>query len=125
MSLFSIFGGGKTTMPEGWQTLTDLNELSQIIEQSKVKPQVLFKHSTRCSISSAAYDRLASGSDRVLGVADIHYLDLIQHRDISNAIAQQLKVTHQSPQIIVLENGKVIHDASHMSVRAEGILEAI
>jgi bacillithiol system protein YtxJ len=53
-----------------------------------------------------------------------YYLDLLEHRNISNAIAQDTGVEHESPQAILIENGKVLKHASHMSIYVSELLEA-
>jgi bacillithiol system protein YtxJ len=103
-----------------WISLTDPSQLDLLVEQSGIRPQVIFKHSTRCSISSTAKYRLenAPGSDSV----DFYYLDLIAHRNISNQIAERFQVPHASPQVLVIRDGKCIYDESHLGIRMEEIL---
>jgi bacillithiol system protein YtxJ len=89
----------------------------EIDEKSKDKVQVLFKHSTRCSVSSFAKRILTSEySDEVKQKADVYYLDLIAFREISNAISSKYGVIHESPQILVIKEGKCIFNASHSDV---------
>ena len=106
-----------------WISLNNIDDLSLIIEQSKKRPQAIFKHSTRCSISSMAKGRLerSGKSDNF----DLHYLDLIKHRDISNAVAEQFDVQHESPQIIVIKDGKCVYDESHSGISMEELEEQV
>jgi bacillithiol system protein YtxJ len=104
-----------------WITLQDENQLELIKEKSKEKPQVIFKHSTRCSISSMAKSRLDKAPDPK-GV-DFYFLDLIQYRQISNQIAETFSVPHASPQVLVIKNGKSVYDESHSGIRIDDILE--
>ena len=76
-----------------WKNLTSIDELEAIANKSFNTPQVLFKHSTRCSISSMALNRLESSTPPT-GV-DFYLLDLLQHRNISAAIAEKFKVHHE------------------------------
>lgn len=100
-----------------WNLLTHSDELQNIITKSHESPQVIFKHSTRCSISSMTLSRLERSWK-----ADAHpqsepfLLDLIQHRDISNQIADTFGVYHQSPQVLIIYQGKAVYDASHMDI---------
>ena len=103
--------------------LREESELEEIIRRSESKSQVIFKHSTRCSISSVAKGRLERS--RVPPGADFHYLDLISFRNISNKIAQVFKIHHESPQILVIKNGECIYDESHMGIRMEEIEEVV
>ncbi len=104
-----------------WIHLTSIDELEAIANKSFNTPQVLFKHSTRCSISSMALNRLES-STQPTGV-DFYLLDLLQHRNISAAIAEKFKVHHESPQVLVIINGECTYDESHMGISMDEIIE--
>lgn len=104
-----------------WEHLTSLEQLNAVLEGAKEKPVLLFKHSTRCGISSMAMSSFENGWTSENELANIFYLDLIRHRDISNAIAEQTGVMHQSPQVIVLKGEEVIYSASHSSIDAQRI----
>jgi bacillithiol system protein YtxJ len=106
--------------------LNQVAQLEQINELSKNKAQVLFKHSTRCSVSSFAKRILVNEfSDALSGKFDVHYLDLIAHRDVSGAIADKYNVEHQSPQILVIVNGTCVYNASHSDCSLEKAAEII
>ena len=102
-----------------WKNLTSIEQLDAIASESFKLPQVLFKHSTRCSISSMALNRL-EGSTPPAGV-DFYLLDLLQHRNISAAIAEKFKVHHESPQALVIINGECTYDESHMGISMDEI----
>jgi len=95
-----------------WQPLTDLSQLDTIFEKSKTKTQFVFKHSTRCGISSMVMKQFVSAYD-VDSNADLYYLDLLSYRDVSNEVGYKFQVMHQSPQLLVLQNGVVVAHASH------------
>jgi bacillithiol system protein YtxJ len=104
-----------------WIHLTDEEQLKQIISKSQIRPQVIFKHSTRCSISSVALQRLqkvAQPSD-----IDFYFLDLIAYRNISNKVAQEFDVPHESPQVLVIRDGKCVYEESHMGISMNEIVE--
>jgi bacillithiol system protein YtxJ len=103
-------------MSPKWKHLEQVALLDAITEQSFSKPQVLFKHSTRCSISTMAMNRLLRLEDAFYQQADFYYLDLIVHRDVSAAIAERYHVHHESPQVIILKQGDATYDASHMEI---------
>ena len=105
-----------------WKNLNSVSSLEQIAAASNQRPQLLFKHSTRCSISAAAKHRLEADLSNLATHFDLHFLDLILHRDVSNAIADRFDVQHQSPQIIVLRNGMPIFDMSHYDILPTKIL---
>jgi bacillithiol system protein YtxJ len=101
-----------------WNELTDLGQLNEIIAVSNKKPVAIFKHSTRCSVSRMAlkqFENEFNSSDKVTP----YFLDLIAHRDISNEIANRFGVTHQSPQLILIKEGKAIYNVSHSDIDAE------
>jgi bacillithiol system protein YtxJ len=106
-----------------WIPLTTEEQLSDIKEKSLTIPQVIFKHSTRCSISSMVLDRLERSA--APGSIDFHYLDLIAHRNISNKIAEVFGVYHESPQVLIIKNGECIYDERHMGIRMDEISEAV
>ena len=104
-----------------WTTLNDINQLQQLVEASHLKPQAIFKHSTRCSISIMAKNRLERSGfpDHI----QFHYLDLLQYRDISNKIADQFGVYHQSPQILLIKNGECTFEETHSAISMDEIVE--
>ena len=92
--------------------LDSLEKLTELTSKSFSSPVVLFKHSTRCSISSLALNRLRSG----LTKTDLYILDIITYRDLSDEITKRFHVIHQSPQLIIVHNGKTIYDESHLGI---------
>ena len=102
-----------------WRDLSDLSGLDQIINDSKEQPIVIFKHSTRCSISTMAKSRLENNWDYSDEELRIYYLDLISNRDVSNAIASKFGVEHASPQVLVIKNGESVFDTSHNNIRSD------
>jgi bacillithiol system protein YtxJ len=104
-----------------WIHLTDEEQLKEMITKSMERPQVIFKHSTRCSISSVALQRLqkvAQPTD-----IDFYYLDLIAYRSLSHKVASEFKVVHESPQVLVIRNGKCVYDESHLGIYMNEIIE--
>lgn len=108
-----------------WNKLTNEQQVIDLRKASFGRPQLIFKHSTRCSISSMALHRF-EGSD-ILESDDIDcwYLDLLQFRPISDQIESKTGVKHQSPQVIVLLNDAVIYDASHGMINGQEILKQL
>lgn len=106
-----------------WIELLSISQLDDIISKSHSVPQLILKHSTRCSISHMAKGRL----DRAEQPAntDFYYLDLIAHRDISNAIAEKFSVHHESPQILLIKNGECTYEETHGGIRMEEIEEQL
>jgi bacillithiol system protein YtxJ len=107
-----------------WLSLTSEADLHQAIAASHTHSVLLFKHSTRCSISHAALSRIENAwNAEAINDTMPYYLDLLNHRDISNLIAQTFGVTHQSPQILIIKNGKCTHHASHMEITFDDVKE--
>lgn len=104
-----------------WINLVTEEQLTKIKELSVIQPQVIFKHSTRCSISSVAKNRLEK-SVAPEGV-DFYYLDLLNYRNISNKIAEEFSVYHESPQILLIKNGECVYDESHGGIMMDSIIE--
>lgn len=98
-----------------WIPLESEVGLAQVIEQSFKKPLVIFKHSTRCSISSMALNRIDSA--KAVDGIDFYYLDLIKFRNVSNKIATDFNVIHESPQVLLIKDGKCVFHASHGDIR--------
>lgn len=106
---------------EDWKVLSDLAQLEAIDAESNNMPIVLFKHSTTCGISAGAKHRLEVDWENIEGDFQFYYLDLLAHRDISNAIAEKWKVRHESPQAIIIKNGEATYNASHGRINANEI----
>ena len=106
-----------------WLELTSVKDLDAAIEVSYKKPVMLFKHSTRCSISSSALNRITRNWNSKDVNIDSYFLDLIVHRDVSNAIATNLHVDHQSPQMIIIKDGSAVFNSSHMEIDFNDVKE--
>jgi bacillithiol system protein YtxJ len=109
-----------------WEELNDLGQLSRIDEESKTIKVLIFKHSTRCNISNVALERFdRDWKDSNNSKIKSYYLDLLNHRDISSAIADHYHIEHQSPQVLIISNGKCIYSKTHMSIQISEIIENI
>ena len=107
-----------------WNYIEKLEQINEVKEKSFHKPQLIFKHSTRCIISKMSLKNFEN--DFMLdGVVDVYFLDLIAYREISNKIADEFGITHQSPQILLIKDGKVIYDESHEGIDANVLKQFI
>ncbi len=97
-----------------WKALTDEAQLEEIKIRSSDTPQLIFKHSIRCSISSMAKNRLER-STMPPGI-DFYYLDIIRYRNISSKLETDFLVHHESPQVILIKDGECIYDESHSGI---------
>ena len=97
---------------------SQVEEIDQISERGAV---VIFKHSTRCPISSMAWRRISQGWDKDLEEIPFYYLDLLRFRETSDKVSVHYGVQHESPQIIVVENRQVIYQTSHNGINVKDI----
>lgn len=98
-----------------WNHLTELSQLDQLAEESNSNPILIFKHSRSCSISGTTLNRLERNWT-LDSNAKVYFLDLLTFRDISNAVAEKFGVQHESPQVLIIENGKSVYDRSHFDI---------
>lgn len=124
MGIFNkIFGSSeasKTPEPSKlrWTPLTDMSQLDTIVEESKTIPVAIFKHSTRCGISSMVINQFERAYDLEEHQMKVYYLDLLSYRPISQEIAARFQVWHESPQLILVKNGVTVGHASHSQINA-------
>lgn len=104
-----------------WKYLTHADELLNLIQASNLRPQIIFKHSTRCIISKMVLDDFEKNWKTPAELADLYFLDLLQYREISNHIASHFGVRHESPQLLLIKNGHAIYHESHDSIQADVI----
>ncbi len=120
MGVFNfIFGksdGLQTEKQLPWQDLSNLEQIEAIITASAIKPQIIFKHSTRCHISKMVIRQFIDNYQLDDEAIDLYYLDLLNHRDVSNEISARLQVWHESPQLLIVSQGEVIAHASHSAI---------
>ena len=109
-----------------WIKLESEGQLADLQEKSRNNPVLIFKHSTRCSVSRAALDRLERNwSPEGLNEVQPYFLDLITHRAISNRIAEDFHVAHESPQVLIIRNGQSVYDRSHFDIDFKSIQQEI
>ncbi len=120
-----LFGNKENASNIDWKVLNSLEQLEDFKAQSNDKLVVFFKHSTRCSISSMAKSKFERTWNYDESKAIPVYLDLIAHREISNALADEFGVSHQSPQILVIKDEICIYDNSHNQIDATSLSKYI
>ncbi len=108
-----------------WNIIDKQEQIDEISQISHEHPCLIFKHSTRCSISSMAKMRLESDWDEQLHHLQVYYLDLISYRSISQQIANQFSVHHESPQVLLIQNGECTYDASHLDITVNELQEVL
>jgi len=108
-----------------WKPLTSVSQLDEIVEISKTKTIVLFKHSTRCGISRMVLSRFEESLTDNQKEVVFYFLDLLSFRDVSNEVAARFQVLHQSPQLLVIKNGICISHGSHYEILENKMKEII
>lgn len=109
-----------------WNILEQEAELDMIDQLSADGPVMIFKHSTRCGISQAALGRIERDwKDEETGPAKAYFLNLLAFRPLSALIAQRYGIEHESPQVLVIREGKCVYHESHYAIRYEDVKAAI
>ncbi len=122
-SVKNAFSGADSS--DIWETISDSSQVAPIIEASKEKPQLIYKHSHRCSVCFASKGALEQAADEIKKYADMYFLNVVNNREASNEIASELDVRHESPQVILVDNGEVAWHGSHGRINPEKILESL
>lgn len=127
MGLFNnLFKGrseGENSVKINWIALTESSQIEEIISQSNTKFVLIFKHSTRCGVSSMALRSFEREYDLPEEAIDLYFLDLLKFRAISNEISVRFNVQHKSPQVLVLKKEQVVYHDSHYHISVDAVKE--
>jgi bacillithiol system protein YtxJ len=106
-------------------SLERLEQLDRLIIESQAQPVLLFKHSYTCGVSAEALDELITHLNE--DNPDVRYamVTVQTHRDISNAVSAKFGVRHETPQALLVRDGRVVWSASHFRVNAEELNKAL
>ncbi|MEM7186714.1 MAG: bacillithiol system redox-active protein YtxJ [Bacteroidota bacterium] len=123
MGLLNWFGSKNSEEKEEtqqipWLRLHRLEQLDEIVEESKTQPVAIFKHSTRCGISRMVLRQFESGYQLDPDSMKLYFLDLLSYRDVSDEVGFKFQVLHQSPQLLIIKDGVAVAHASHHGIRA-------
>lgn len=108
-----------------WIHLTSQEQLQEAINRAETKPQLFFKHSTRCIISKMALQDFERSGVIDVSEADFYLLDLLNYRSISNEISAELNIIHQSPQAILLSKNVVIYSETHDRINGSKVQQIL
>jgi bacillithiol system protein YtxJ len=97
----------------------DTTSLEALMERSQANPVVIFKHSTTCPISASAYREMEQVD------SEVNLIEVQSARSVSEELEKRLGIRHESPQVIVLRQGKVVWDASHWKIKAGAVADAV
>ena len=106
-------------MENHFDRITETSSFDELVDRSKERPVVLFKHSLTCPISAAAYDQMAEFA------GEVALIEVQRAGELSTEIENRLGVAHESPQVIVLRNGQVVWNASHFKITVDAVTEAV
>jgi len=106
-----------------WTSLESADQIDSIKQQQGYS--AIFKHSTRCSISMMVKKRFELDWDKLPGSLPLYFLDLIKYRDLSNQIAEDFRVYHESPQLLLIKDGECVLDLSHGEISVEEAISVI
>ncbi|RKS98162.1 bacillithiol system redox-active protein YtxJ [Chryseobacterium defluvii] len=124
MSIFGkLFGENEAPKQSSlWKIIASEKDLNEAVENSYHQKTVIFKHSTSCFISKTVLKNFEKEIEDIDQKISFYYLDLLAHRSVSNKIAEDFGIRHESPQLIVLEDGKAINNASHQDISISQII---
>ena len=106
-----------------WKPLQEAGQLDELITESFHRPVVIFKHSTRCSISTMAQFRLER--ETTPNEVVFYYLDVLNYRSLSNQIAERFRVYHASPQLLLIRSGECVYDESHQGIQMQELVQQL
>lgn len=122
-SVKNSFSGSDTD--EIWNTINDPTQFDEILEESESRPQLVYKHSHRCSVCFVAKGNLEQAAADILEQAEMYFVNVVNNREASNYIASELDVRHESPQAILISNREAVWHGSHGSIDGDKILEVL
>ena len=116
---------GNDTKHDDWNVLSEEDEVQEILNASSEYPQLVFKHSHRCSICIIAKEKLEENFSALDEKADMNFVNVVHSRAVSDALTDQTGVRHESPQVLIINDQKVVWHDSHHSIKADAVLEAL
>ena len=109
-----------------WKPLESTAALQTLENESHEHPILIFKHSTSCSISGMALNRLERAwNDQETQGTEAYFLDLIRYRDVSRQVAESFRVEHQSPQVLLIHKGECVYNTSHMGISYQALKDQL
>jgi bacillithiol system protein YtxJ len=109
-----------------WTELSSEQQIEEIKEESKSQPVLIFKHSTRCAVSSSALNRLErKWKEEEVAPIKTYFLDLLSYRNISHSVAESFDVEHESPQVLILKDGNPVYVRSHLAIAYDEIQQLL
>ena len=123
--LDQLLGNHQENLLAGWQRLEEERQIEEMLSLSQSQPVLLYKHSPSCGISAMVKHQIERDWEFSEEELAVYYVDVIQHRPVSRAFADQVGVAHQSPQVILLDKGEAIYATSHHMISVKALREAL
>lgn len=123
--LKNMFSQVGTDISEEWNVIETISDAEKVLEHSEQHPQLLYKHSNRCGTCMFAKSEIESSAEEIKEKAGMNFIDVIGSREVSNYLAEKLNIRHESPQAILLDDGKVVWHNSHSAIKSNKILESL
>jgi len=117
--------GSNNNRDSNWNILTENTAVDRVLQNSREKPQLIYKHSSACGTSWFAKNELEHVMEDLVEIAETHFVNVIHHRPVSNYIAEKLGVQHESPQVLIIFRGEVAWHASHGGVNGRDALSVL
>lgn len=109
-----------------YKEITSLEELAEAVASSEEGTALFFKHSNSCGISERAFREFEQYLNSEESAQARNYLIVVQNaRRASDHLAQTTGVEHESPQAIVVRNGRAVWNDSHRRLSKAALIEAI
>ena len=105
-------------MDNHFRRISESQSFDELLSRSNERPVVIFKHSNSCPISAAAYQQMGR-------IPDVALVEVQSARELSNEIERRTGVSHESPQVLILRNGKVVWEATHWHVKEAQVAKAL
>lgn len=112
-------------MPTPMQTLSTTDELDTALARSSQHPVVIFKHSPTCGISAQAFESISEWLADASPAAEFFVVPVRSSRELSTAIAKKFGIRHESPQALVIDDGRVVWHGSHFRATADAVRAAL
>ena len=122
--LRGLAGGGRRDIDPGWNLPESESDVDALLSGGD-KPQLIYKHSFACGVCVFSKSAIESKMEQFKKMADLHFVDARATRSVSDYIADKTGIKHESPQALIIKNGKVIWHASHSAITAGKIMNAL
>ena len=106
-------------MKNNFVRVTEIKEFEKLLERSRTKPVVIFKHSITCGVSAAVYQKMVDFE------GEVALVEIQRARELSSEISNKTGIRHESPQVLILRNGQVVWDASHFQITSDAVAKAV